>query len=125
MRFSQNGLQLALARGIFYAETKFHWHWLRDKLRVACQSPIHEKRRKFRSFWAPGPPKMRFSQNGLQLALARGIFYAETKFHWHWLRDKLRTACRSPIHQKRRKFRRLWAPGPPKIRFSKMDFNLH
>ena len=32
-----------------------------------------------------GPPRIRFSQNGLQLALARGIFYAETKFHWHWL----------------------------------------
>ena len=79
--FLQNGLQLALARGIFYAETKFHWHWLRDKLRRACRFPIQQKRQKFRRFWTPGPPKMRFSQNGLQLTLARGIFYAETKFH--------------------------------------------
>ena len=118
MRFSQNELQLALARSIFYAETKFHLHWLRDKLRTACRSPIHRKRQKFRSFWTPGPPKIRFSQNGLQLALARGIFYAETKFHWHWLRDKLRTACRSPIHEKRQNFQGFWNPGPSKMRFS-------
>ena len=80
--------------------------------------PIHEKRRKFRRFWTPGPPIMRFSQNGLQLALARGIFYAETKFHWHWLRDKLRTASQTLIYEKRRKFRSFWIPGPPKMRFS-------
>ena len=102
----------------------FYWHWLRDKLRTACRSPIHQKRQKFRSFWTPGPPKMRFSQNGLQLALARGIFYAETKFHWHWLRDKLRTASQTPIHEKRQKFRSFWAPGPPKMRFSQNGLQL-
>ena len=124
MRFSQNGLQLALARGIFYAETKFHRHWLRDGFRTACWSQIHQKRQKFRCFWTPGPPKIRFSQNGLHLALARGVFYAETKFHSHWLRDKLRTAFQTSIHEKRRKFRSFWTPGPPKMRFSQNGLQL-
>ena len=97
---------------------------MRDKLRTACRSPIHDERQKFRSFWTPGPTRMRFSQNGLQLALARSIFYAEIKFHWHWLRDKLRTASQTLIHEKRRKFRSFWTPGPPKMRFSQNGLQL-
>ena len=53
------------------------------------------------------------------------IFYAEIEFHWNWLRDKLKTASRSPIQQKWRKFRRFWTPGRPKCDFRKMNFNLH
>ena len=97
MRFLQNELQLALSRGIFYAETKFHKYWLRDKVRRARRSLIHQKRQKFRRFWTPGPLKMRISLNGLQLAPAQSVFYTETEFQWHWVRDKLRTAFRSPI----------------------------
>ena len=68
---------------------------------------------------------MRFSQNGLQHALARGIFYAETKFHWHWLKDKLRTACRSLFRQTRKNFGVFGPLDPQKCDFRIMDFNLH
>ena len=61
---------------------------------------------------------MRFSQNGLQLALARLIFYAETKFHGNPLRNEVRTASRVSL--------RLGGPqGPYNLNFEKLTFARH